>query len=114
MAKSRFFIGIALLSIVAVFSGACAQQQSTPPVIYSVPELKYLLISNFDNVFYVDPDFYPVAREGQEGEKALEQFSIIKTNDSEYSTILKQLGLPNKTEYTEEEKIRIYRELGHH
>ncbi len=108
--KSRFFIWIVLLSIVAIFSGACSQQQSTPPVIYSVPELKYLLISNFDNVFYVDPDFYPIAREGQEGKNALEQFPIIKTNDTEFSAILKQLGLPNKTEYTDEEKLLIYRE----
>ncbi len=108
--KSRFFIWIVLLSIVAIFNGACSQQQSTPPVIYSVPELKYLLISNFDNVFYVDPDFYPIAREGQEEKNALEQFPIIKTNDTEFSAILKQLGLPNKIEYTDEEKLLIYRE----
>ncbi len=110
MAKSRFFIGTVLLSIVVIFSGACAQQQSTPPVIYSVPELKYLLISNFDQVFYVDPDFYPIAREGQEEKNALEQFPIIKTNDTEFSAILKQLGLPNKPEYTDEERLLVYRE----
>ena len=110
MAKSRFFIGIALLSIVAVFSGACAQQQLTPPVIYSVPELKYLLISNFDQVFYVDPDFYPIAREGQEEKNALEQFNTIKEDTMEFSVILEHLGLPNKTDYTDEEKLLIYRE----
>jgi len=107
--KSRLFIGIALLSIVTIFIGACGKQP-TPSVVYSIPELKYRLISNFDNVFYVDPDFYPIAREGQEEKNALEQFPIIKTNDTEFSAILKQLGLPNKTEYTEEEKLLIYRE----
>ena len=74
MAKSRFFFGIVLLSIVAIFSGACAQQQSTPHVIYSVPELKYLLSTNFDPVFYIDPDFYPIAREGQEEKNALAHY----------------------------------------
>jgi len=108
--KSRFFIWIVLLGIVAIISGACSQQQSTLLVIYSVPELKYLLISNFDNVFYVDPDFYPIAREGQEEKNALEQFPIIEANDTEFSAILKQLGLPNKTQYINEEKLLIYRE----
>ncbi len=110
MVKSKLFIGIALLGIIAIFSGACTQQPSTPPVIYSVPELKYILISNFDQVFYVDPDFYPIEREGQEEKNALEQFPIIKTNDTEFPAILKQLGLPNKPEYTDEEKLLIYRE----
>jgi len=111
--KSRLFIGIILLGIVTVFVGACAQQPAptpTTPVVYSVSELKYHLISNFDDVFYVDPDFYPIAREGQEEKNALEQFPIIKTNDIEFSAILKQLGLPSKTEYTAEDKLLIYRE----
>ena len=113
MTKSSLFIGITLLSIVTIFGGACAQQPTlttTPPVIYSIPELKYLLISNFDQVFYVDPDFYPVAREGQEEKNALEQFPTISANAAEFSAILKHLGLPNKGEYTNEEKLRIYRE----
>ena len=49
--KSKLFIGTALLSIVIILGGACAQQQSTPPVTYSLPELKYRLISNFDDLF---------------------------------------------------------------
>ncbi len=113
MAKSRLFIGIILLSIVTILGGACAQQLTptpTPQVIYLIPELKYLLISNFDQVFYVDPDFYPVAREGQEEKNALEQFLTISANATEFSAILKHLGLPNKGEYTNEEKLRIYRE----
>jgi hypothetical protein len=113
MPISRLFIGIILLSIVTIFSGGCAQQSTittTPPVIYSVPALKYLLISNFDQVFYVDPDFYPIAREGQEEKNALDQFPAISTNTTEFPAILKHLGLPNKGEYTSEEQLRIYRE----
>ncbi len=113
MAKSRLFIGITLLSIVAMFGGACVQQPTpatTLPVIYSIPELKYLLISNFAQVFYVDPDYYPIAREGQEEKNALEQFPTISANATEFSAILKHLGLPNKTDYTNEEILLVYRE----
>jgi hypothetical protein len=114
MVKSGLLIGIALASIFTIFASACTQQEPaptpTPTVIHSLPELKYLLIANFDNVFYVDPDFYPVAREGQEENNALQQFSIIKSNDTEFSAILKHLGLPNQAKYTNEEKLLIYRE----
>lgn len=110
MTKSRLRIGVVLLGIVAMSGGACTQQQPTPPVEYSVPELEYRLISNFDNVFWCDPDFYPVAREGQEEENALEQFSIISANTVEFSVILAHLGLPEKSEYSDEEKLQIYRD----
>jgi len=113
MAKARLFIGITLLSIVSTFGGACAQQPTpptTPPITYSIPELKYLLISDFGPVFYVDFDFYPVAREGQEEQNALEQFPSISANATEFPAILEHLGLPNKTDYTNEEKLSIYRE----
>ena len=113
MVKSRLSIGIVLLGILAVFYGSCAQQPAstpTPSVAYSLPELKYLLFSNFGTVFYVDPDFYPVARVGQEEKNALEQFPGIKTNTSEFTAILKHLGLPDKPGYSDEEKLLIYRE----
>jgi hypothetical protein len=109
VAKARLLIGVVFLSIVAIFGGAY-RQQSTPPVEYSVPELEYQLISNFDNVFWCDPDFYPVGREGQEEENALEQFPIISTHTVEFSAILAHLGLPEKSEYSDAEKLQIYRE----
>jgi hypothetical protein len=107
--RLKFFIGILLLSMLAMSSSTCVHQ-STPFVIYSMPELKYLLISNFNNIFYVDPDFYPIARAGQEEKNALEQFPAINANNVEFAAILKHLGLSNKNEYTNEEKLLIYRE----
>ena len=82
----------------------------TPPVVYSAPELKYRLISNFGDVFYCDPDLYPVAHPGQEEANAVEQFPAIRGNADEFSAILEQLGLSNKADYTDEEKLLIYRE----
>jgi hypothetical protein len=109
-AKSKLFIGTALLIIVIILGGACAQQQSTPQVTYSLPELKYRLISNFEDLFYVDPDYWPIAREGQEEKNALEQFPIIKADTSEFSAILNYLSMSTKSEYTNEEKLLIYRQ----
>ncbi|MDO8716441.1 MAG: Hint domain-containing protein [Dehalococcoidales bacterium] len=109
-----FHIGAILLTVAAIFAGACAKQGTvtppTPPVVYSVPELKYKLIANFGDVFYVDTDFYPVAREGQEEKNALEQFPAIKADNAEFTAILQHLSLPDKADYTTEEKVNIYRE----
>ena len=114
MTKAGFIMGIALLEGAILLAGACGQQTPpptpTPPVVYSEPELEYLLISNFGDVFYVDFDFYPVAREGQEAKNALEQFPVISANVTEFSAILAHLGLPNKAEYTPDEKLVVYRE----
>jgi hypothetical protein len=82
----------------------------TPPFIYSIPELKYLLIDYFDDIFYVDPDYYPVAREGQEQKNAREQFSVIREDEAGFLAILQRLGLYGKTDYTDEEILQIYRE----
>ncbi|MBI4303794.1 MAG: Hint domain-containing protein [Chloroflexi bacterium] len=111
MKKSHVLLRWSLLltSALALLILGCRPQQP-PPIIYSLPELKYRLISNFGGVFYVDTDFYPVAREGQEEKNAQEQFPAIRANTDEFTAILAQLGLPNKAVYTNEEKLRIYRE----
>ena len=77
MAKLKLFIEITFLSIMAIFIGACTQQptsNSTLPVIYSLPELKYRWIDNYDDLFFVDPDYYPIMQEGQEENKLKPRF----------------------------------------
>ena len=114
MLRTKIFMGAVLLTLAAMFIAACAKSGTTtppsPPVVYSVPELKYQLIAGFGDVFYVDFDYYPVAREGQEEKKALEQFPVIRADSDEFSAILRHLGLPDKADYTTEEKVLIYRE----
>jgi hypothetical protein len=84
--------------------------KSETPVEYSLPELKYLVLASFDDVFWCDPDLYPIVRPGQEEQNALEQLPTIKANEAEFSAILQHLGLPDKAEYSDEEKLLIYRE----
>jgi hypothetical protein len=88
----------------------CQAQPSVPPAAYSAPDLKYLLLSHFEDVFWCDPDFYPVGRPGQEEQNATEQFPTIRDNDAEFLAILDHLGLSNRAEYSNEEKLAIYRE----
>jgi hypothetical protein len=101
-----------LVAALVLLPLACKSQpaQTPTPVVYSAPELKYRLLSNFGGVFYCDPDLYPVAHEGQEEANALEQFPIIRANAAEFSAILEHLGLPEKAEHTDQEKLLIYRE----
>jgi len=98
-----------LAAALVAISPSCGTQQ-IPPAEYSVPELEYKLISDFHNVFWCDPDFYPVGREGQEETNAQNQFPTISANTTEFSAILAHLGLPEKSEYSDEEKLQIYRE----
>ena len=83
---------------------------TTIPSTYSQYQLEYSLFSNFPDVFWCDPDYYPVVREGQEQQNAIVQFSTIKSNQPEFSAILEQLNLPDKTDYTDNEKLLIYKE----
>ena len=88
----------------------CKAEPPSQPAEYSLPELKYLVLASFDDVFWCDPDFYPIGRPGQEEKNALEQFPVINANEAEFSAILQHLGLPNKAEYTDDEKLLIYQE----
>jgi len=97
-------------ALVILLLGCRAQPTPPPPIKHSLPELEYRLLASFNDVFWCDPDFYPIGRPGQEEKNALEQFPIIRANETEFSAILEHLGLPNRTEYTDEEKLLIYRE----
>ena len=83
---------------------------TTPPVTYNLPQLKYLLLARYPDYFWCDPEYWPIVREGVEEQNAIEQFPNIKANTAEFTEILKHLNLPDKADYTKEEKISIYRE----
>lgn len=101
-----------ILVFLVLFSGcALVGSSTTPPLTtYTVTELKYRLIAEFPDIFWVDPDFYPIAREGQELQNTLEQFPQIVANQEEFNAILEYLSLDHKASYTDEEKLLIYRQ----
>jgi hypothetical protein len=109
MFKKNYYAGLFLLIVLSGLFTSC-KQTSTIPVIYSTPELKYLLIDHFGGVFYCDPDFYPVGRPELEQQNAIEQFPAINANRAEFAAILKYLNLPDKSDYPLDEKVLIYRE----
>ncbi len=81
-----------------------------PSPVISRYGLEYQLLSNYPDVFWCDPDYYPVARQGQEEKNAEEQFAAIQANKDEFAAILQKLGLPQKPGYSADEKLAIYRE----
>ncbi len=89
---------------------ASCGRTTTPPVTYSIPQLKYLLIDYFGGVFYCDPDLYPIARPDVEEQNAIEQFPVIYADQALFTAIIQHLDLPNQSDYTLEQKVAIYRE----
>lgn len=104
-------VSAATLGLVILFAGCKTQPTpTTTPAVYSLPELKYKILSAFPDYFWCDPDFWPIVREGQEQKNAIDQFFTIKSDQSEFSAILTHLNLPDKSDYTDAEKLLIYRE----
>ncbi len=83
---------------------------STTPITYTVSELKYQLLAVYPDYFWCDPDLYPVARPGVEQQNAIDQFATIEADQEEFSAILNHLILPINANYTDDEKLQIYRE----
>ncbi len=108
MGHKYFLLLAALLAAVAAGCGSAAT--TTPPPQYSQYELEYRLLADYPDFFWCDPDLYPIARPGQEEINAQEQFPAIRTNSAEFSAILEHLGLANKADYSDAEKLAIYRE----
>jgi hypothetical protein len=66
-------------------------------------------LDEFPDLFFCDPDFYPVART-DELDLALESFPELQAIPEEFNAILEHNGLAGATEFTDEQKLLIYRE----
>jgi hypothetical protein len=82
----------------------------TPTTPYSRYQLAYVLLDKYPDFFWCDPDFYPVAREGQEQANAIAQYPAIRSNGLEFSAILERLNLPTQGDYSDSQKLDIYRQ----
>jgi len=75
----------------------------------SPTELKYLVLDQFPEFFFCDPDYYPVARDN-EMSLAQERFPELQANQEEFQAILNHSGLAGTTAFTDEQKLLVYRE----
>ncbi len=75
----------------------------------SITELKYMVLDQFPDFFFCDPDLYPVARM-DETDLALQAFPDLQADQEEFQAILKNLGLSDQATFTDEQKLLIYRE----
>jgi hypothetical protein len=98
--------------------GATAPPVPTSPPAKPIPtlvpgatptELKYQVLAQFPNVFFCDPDYYPVARD-DETDLARQRFPELQANTEEFQAILNHTGLGSQSTFTDEQKLLIYRE----
>jgi hypothetical protein len=103
---------ILVLTAALFLMASCSQPAAspTPATTYTQYQLEYQLLIKYPDIFWCDPDIYPIAREGQEQANAIQQFPVIRENTSEFAAILEHLGLSDKTDYTDAEKLDIYRQ----
>jgi hypothetical protein len=104
--KRPILVAAALMFILVSGCGP----QPTPTPTYSLPQLKYRLFAYFGDVFWCDPDFYPIGQPEQELQNAIDQFPTIRADQAEFAAILEYLSLSSKENYTYEEKLLIYRQ----
>jgi hypothetical protein len=71
--------------------------------------LKYALLDRFGNLWWCDPDFYPIAREDEQV-LAEERFPEIERDAPSFAVILEHLGLAPAATYTPPQKLAIYRD----
>src|SRR5207253_8997761 len=72
-------------------------------------ELKYQVLAAYSNLFFCDPDFYPIARE-DETDLAKQRFPDVQANAEEFQAILAHAGLSGLSTFTDEQQLLIYRE----
>lgn len=102
---------ITALSLISNFSCRGSTQLNTPTIsLTSIPDAEYFLIDKYPDLFWCDPDLYPVARPGVEQQKALDQFDAIRANNVEFTAILEHLNFTLKNNYTDQEKLLIYQQ----
>jgi hypothetical protein len=89
-------------------------QQTEPPSpavkieVMSFPDLRYRLMERFGPVFFCDPDSYPVARSDRE--QAIRSFPDIVKDTPAFRAMAKHLGLAKATEFSDDQKVLLYRD----
>jgi hypothetical protein len=80
-----------------------------PASTLSPTELKYKVLDQFPDFFFCDPDLYPVAR-ADESILAQQRFTELQANQEEFQAILSHNNLSGVTNFTDGQKLVIYRD----
>jgi Hint domain len=80
-----------------------------PSSSFSPSELKYMVLAQYPDFFFCDPDFYPIARE-DESVLAKQRFPELQANQEEFQAILKHTNISGKPYFTDQQRLTIYRE----
>jgi hypothetical protein len=103
---------VAGLLLVALSAGCSVERNTTPPPTPGPPlsqaDLRYRLIDELGQPWFCDPDFYPVAR-ADEAALAIERFPDVHADRDAFTAIVAHLGLAAEADFTDEQKLAIYR-----
>lgn len=101
---------VAALAVLAVLSTlACGSAAPTPVGMpLGVTHLKFSVMDAVGKPVYCDPDFYPIARPGNEQGNAITKYPEIRADAEMYSAIVAHEHLPSG-ELTDEQKLVLYR-----
>jgi hypothetical protein len=89
-----------------------------PPTITPIPaipgglrptELKYHILAQFPDLFFCDPDQFPVAHEDIY-KLAKQRFAEVQANQEEFNSILTHLNLSSVTDFSDDQMLQIYQE----
>lgn len=76
------------------------------------PELRYLILSHFEGVFFCDPEASPVGLSPDLAKRrAMEKFPDIQQDQDTFRAILNHLGIKESATLSDEQKLLIYREF---
>jgi hypothetical protein len=111
---ARFAGTLTIVTFFAVITAACRNElfddrATGSGSILSPTQLKYHLMDRLGELFFCDPDHWPIAR-ADEQDLALARFPEIEAETEKFRAILQRLGWHTRTEFSPEDRLRIYRE----
>ncbi len=103
-------LSVAALAVLAVLPilacGSAAPIPAGTPL--GVTQLKFAVMDVVGKPVYCDPDYYPIARPGNEQANAITKYPEIRADAEMYSAIVAHEHLPSG-ELTDEQKLVVYR-----
>jgi hypothetical protein len=112
--KGRLLLAAGLLVLLAACSspgpgGTTAPTASASPgPALTLPHLKLALIDRFGQLWYCDPDIYPIAR-GEEIDHALTRWSEVVADAQAFAAISARLGIDPNGTFSNDQKLAVYR-----